>query len=373
MELLFLATFGEIMGYVGYILLALLILMIMITVHEFGHYIAGKIFHFGIEEFAIGFGPKFFSKRNKSGELFSLRALPIGGFCSFKGEDKDDEDPSAFNNKKPWQRIIVLVSGALMNYIVATLAIMLMFGIYGQSALMTYTITPSTEYSSEFSLADKDVILAVNGKTVYLTSDLMNNIDGKEKGDTVEFLVRRGGKDVTVNVKLRTDTNFKSLEDNQKLYDALGIAYKIDEDGNVADLALYTTGVKYGFFKTIGKAIEYSFVLAGMVLSVIGQLITGAIGIGSMGGTVTTVAVTANAIKVGGFRYFLNMTGFIGVNLALFNLFPIPALDGARVVFTGIEWVRKKPISRRVEGLIHAVGLVLLLLFAVFVDLQQCF
>jgi regulator of sigma E protease len=238
---------------------------------------------------------------------------------------------------------------------------------------MTYKMSPTEEYASEYCLSDRDVILSVNGKSVYLTSDLMKSIQGREKGDTVEFSVIRGGKTQNINVKLRTDTNFNNLEDMQKLYDALGIYYETNENGDIVNLGLYSTGVKYGFFKTIAKAIEYSFVLASTVFTVLGQLITGALGIGSVGGTVTTVAVTANAIKLGGFRYFLNMMSFIGVNLALFNLLPVPALDGSRVVFTGIEWVRKKPISRRIEGIVHAVGLVALLLFAVFVDLQQCF
>ena len=113
--------------------------------------------------------------------------------------------------------------------------------------------------------------------------------------------------------------------------------------------------------------------LAGTVFTVLGQLLTGALGISSLGGTITTISVTANAIKIGGVRQILNMTSFIGVNLAVFNLLPIPALDGSRVVFTAIEGIRKKPLNRRVEGLIHTIGLFALLLFAIFVDLQQCF
>ena len=150
MDFLFLASFSQIMSTVGYVAIAILILLVMITVHEFGHYIAGKIFKFGIDEFAVGFGPKLFSKKKKNGELLSLRAFPIGGFCAFRGEDEDSDDPTAFNNKKWWQRIIVLISGALMNYLLALFVIMLMFGIYGQSTLVAYKMQPTTEIEQEY-------------------------------------------------------------------------------------------------------------------------------------------------------------------------------------------------------------------------------
>ena len=192
MNYLFLASFGEIMTYVGYILIAILILLVMITVHELGHYIAGKIFGFGIDEFAIGFGPKIFKKTKKNGELFSVRAFPFGGFCAFRGEDKDDTDPKAFNNKKPWQRLIVLISGALMNYIFAVIIIMVMFGAYGQTAFKVDAVTLETP--TEYALQEGDIILSANGTNVYLTTDLMKALDGKEKGELVDFTVRRDGK-----------------------------------------------------------------------------------------------------------------------------------------------------------------------------------
>ena len=374
MNFLFLSSFGEVMSTVGYITLAVLILLIMITVHEFGHYVAGKIFGFGIDEFAIGFGPKLFSRLKKNGERFSIRLFPIGGFCAFRGEDADCDDPTAFNNKKWWKRIIVLISGAFMNYILALFVIMLMFGIYGQTVLVTYkTVAPPVGIESEYCFQDRDIILKAQGNNVYLTTDLMDAIENKKAGDIVDFTVRRGGKDVDVKIKLRTDTNFTNLEDLTKMYSALGIYYQTDSDGVMVDGGLYSTSIKLGFFQLIGRSFEYSFTLALSIFKVLGQLITGALGISSLGGTVTTIAVTADAIKIGGFRYLLNMTGFIGVNLAVFNLLPIPALDGSRVVFTAIEGIRKKPLNRRVEGIIHTVGLFLLLLFAVFVDLQRCF
>ena len=136
---------------------------------------------------------------------------------------------------------------------------------------------------------------------------------------------------------------------------------------------MYSTNIRYGFFTTIFRSFEYSFRLVGSIFKILGQLITGSLGLSSLGGTVTTVSVTANAIKIGGLEYLLEIAALIGVNLAVFNLLPIPALDGSRVVFTAIEWARGKPVSRRVEGVIHMVGLIFLLAFAVFIDLQRCF
>lgn len=373
MEFLLLASFGEIMTYVLYVLVAVLILLLMITVHEFGHYVAGKIFDFGIEEFAIGFGPKIFSKTKKDGEVFSVRVLPLGGFCAFKGEDEDDPDPSAFNNKKPWQRIIVLISGALMNYLLALIVIGLMFGIYGHTAIMAYETSKNPEYGAEYSFADRDVILKADGKNVYLVTDLMDALEGHRAGDEVTFDIIRQGERQNVTVKLRADAEFVNVEDMVRLCEVLGVSYAAGETGEVLSTGFRITGVRLGFFHTLGRTFEYSFKLAGTIFTVIGQLFSGALGLNAVGGTVTTISVTAEAIRAGGLWSLLNITAFIGVNLAVFNLLPVPALDGSRAIFTLIEWIRKKPINRRVEGIIHAAGFVIIILFAIFVDVQQCF
>ncbi len=360
------------MKYIGYILLAILVLLIMITVHEAGHYFAGKLLGFGIDEFAIGFGPKLFKKTKKNGEVFSIRALPIGGFCSFKGEDKDDLDPTAFNNKKPWQRIIVLISGALMNYLLALLIIMVMFGAYGQTAFKVAYINPDVNYERENSLTAGDVITNIDGKNIYLTTDMMSALDGKTKGEKVSFTVIRNGEETDILITLREDVAIENIEDLNPVYMAIG-AYKLGADGKIIGYGLSSTNVRFGFFATIGRGFEYSFKLAGTIFTVLGQLLTGKLGISAIGGTVTTITTTADAIMAGGFKYLLYISSFIGVNLAVFNLLPIPSLDGSRVVFTLIEWIFRKPVNRKVEGVIHAVGLVVILLFAVFVDLQRCF
>ena len=377
MEFLFLASFAQIMQYAGYVLIAVLVLLANITVHEFGHYITGKMLGFGIEEFAIGFGPKLFSRTKKNGEVFSIRLLPLGGFCAFLGEDKDESDPKAFNNRKPWQRLIVLVAGATMNYLFALLMICIMFGGYGTTALMAYEVSEENPsgitLTEENSFLSRDKIVAVEGKNVFIVTDLISAVNGKRAGEEVRFDIVRSGETRELNVLIRADADFTSVEDIAGLCRSLGIKYETDERGALTAHGIATTSVRRGFFTTIGCAFQYSMRLAGTVFTVLHQLLTGKLGIGSLGGTITTISVAANVIKTGKFWGFLNIASFIGVNLAVFNLLPIPALDGSRALFAVIEWIRGKPLNRKVEGIIHTVGFIAILLFAVFVDLQRCF
>lgn len=450
----------------GYVLLAILILMIMITVHELGHYLVGKAFKFKINEFAIGMGPAIFKRTMKSGEIFSIRLFPFGGFCAFDGEDQDGDDPNAFNNKKPWQRILVLVAGATMNYLLALLIIIISMSAYGQSTLgmqygrhdeAIYGTSIEEQIPADKSINDGEYIVSLtrDGKksNIYMTVDLISSLNHAKKGDVVTAELISGGKTVKRDIILRSDVECKNLTEVTKAYDALGMGYAMQLEANgsspfikgdflikigapdveyknatfvytpddvayvlkdkaVGDTVwfwttrdtkyVYTFGsswsacektgegvmnylgiketarnyyvtatyVKHGFFKTIGHSFGYSFKIGGTVFRTLGQLLTGKLGLNAVGGTITTIKTTSEVISYG-FRYALEIMAFIGVNLAVFNLLPIPALDGARVVFCVIEWIRKKPVSRKVEGIIHAVGLIVILGFAILVDILQ--
>lgn len=450
----------------GYVLLAILILMIMITVHELGHYLVGKAFKFKINEFAIGMGPAIFKRTMKSGEIFSIRLFPFGGFCAFDGEDQDGDDPNAFNNKKPWQRILVLVAGATMNYLLALLIIIISMSAYGQSTLgmqygrhdeAIYGTSIEEQIPADKSINDGEYIVSLtrDGKksNIYMTVDLISSLNHAKKGDVVTAELISGGKTVKRDIILRADVECKNLTEVTKAYDALGIGYAMQLEANgsspfikgdflikigapdveyknatfvytpddvayvlkdkaVGDTVwfwttrdtkyVYTFGsswsacektgegvmnylgiketarnyyvtatyVRHGFFKTIGHSFGYSFKIGGTVFRTLGQLLTGKLGLNAVGGTITTIKTTSEVISYG-FRYALEIMAFIGVNLAVFNLLPIPALDGARVVFCIIEWIRKKPVSRKVEGIIHAVGLIVILGFAILVDILQ--
>mgnify|MGYP002524687293 FL=1 len=452
-----------------YAVLAILMLMVMITVHELGHYLVGKIFKFKINEFSIGMGPAIFKRKMKSGEQFSIRLFPFGGFCAFEGEDDDKDDPNAFNNKKPWQRILVLIAGAFMNYVLALLIIILSMSIYGQTVMgvqyarhddAIYGQTIDSQIPADKSINDGEYILSITKKgkktNVYMTVDLISALNHAKKGDEVTLEIMKGDKNTEKKtIILRSDVECKNITEVTKVYEALGIGsamqveptsensplksvnfiikigktgeeyknatfvYSADDiayvlknfDGDsfaiwtsrdnsviltlsdelktaassggeaiMAALGVKDTGVrsyytaakymKLGFFRTIGHSFEYSFKIAGTVFRTLGQLLTGKLGLNAVGGTVTTIVTTTKVISYG-FVYALEIMSFIGVNLAVFNLLPIPALDGARVVFCLIEWIRKKPVNRKIEAAVNGIGLILILGFAILVDILQ--
>ena len=449
-----LLSFAGVMKTIGGFGLAIVILLAMVTIHEFGHYIAGKWLNFKINEFSVGFGPAIFKKRSKkSGVTFSLRIIPLGGYCAFDGEDGDDEDENKtdkkggevsesedepfeeltakngentqndggmsalnesagatkceqaqggtensvseateedkakdekdeypepqgerFNDQKPWKRIIVLVAGATMNYLLALFLILLMFITVGRPV---YKVAEDKSYAAtagqtfEGGLQDGDTVLKIEGKTLYMVTDWLDALDGKKKGETVDVLVLRDGKKQEVQVVLYQDATVKNMSDTSSIFFSLGLVVREqDADGKTEILRyceLQSASVRDGFFQTIGHSFMYSVKLGGSVLRSLGELLTGKIGINAMGGPVTTISVTAEAAS-NGYASFLNIAALIGVNLAVFNLLPVPALDGCKVIFCIIEWIRKKPINRKVEMIINLAGLIFLFGFAILVD-----
>ena len=377
-------AFANALKSIGGVALAIVILLVMVSIHEFGHYVAGKILGFKINEFAVGFGPALLKKRSKkTGELFALRVIPLGGYCAFDGEDEYDEEPKEpfeetlveseypqpqgerFNDQPPWKRIIVLIAGATMNYLLAVCLIILMFACVGRPVYKTVVERPEESVSTlsvaqENGLQTGDVILKIDNKNVYLITDYLDALDGKSVGESVEFTVLRDGVQQTTTITLQKTADFANMSDTQTLLESMGI------------YGLYTVTVKQGFFQTIGNSFAYSVKIGGTVLRSLGELLTGKLGIKAMGGPVTTIKVTSQA-AASGLLSFLNIAAFIGVNLAVFNLLPIPALDGCKVVFCLIEWIRKKPVNRKVETIIHLAGIIFLFAFAILVDILQLF
>lgn len=417
-----------------YILLALLILMVLITVHEFGHYIAGKIFKFKINEFAIGFGKAIYKKTRKSGEVFSIRILPLGGFCAFEGEDEDNPGHDAFNSKPAWQRLIVLFSGVFFNFIfgVLTSAIYLMVAGYGVPV-----ISAARNETIAQNLLVGDKIVAVNDRAIEAyrpVADLLADYSGdagltltiEREGEQFDIYIEKlnceagyffvadstkiegnlyistdGGttfeaysvdsfKQDIINAAIQTDAEEKTTpvltkqyyrlvenESGEKVYTVYDAASMITDQvitlggkGTTLGIVYYQVAQKYGFFESLGKAWPFAFYICKTILGALGGIFTGATALKDLGGTITTISTIAEFSAINPL-IILYLFPMLSLNLAIFNILPIPALDGARMCFVLWEAITKKPVNRKVEGIIHTVGLFVLLGLVIFLDVYH--
>lgn len=342
------------------ILIAIVALMVMILVHESGHYLVGKALKFKINEFSIGFGPKLFQhKSEKTGELFSIRAIPLGGFCAFEGEDAESTVEGAFNSQKPWKRILVLLAGVTFNFVSAVIILTILFATYGYTLPKVVNLNdPEGAFVQNFR--EGDILYQVNGKNVYSVIDTNVSTLLGASGDSAEVVVIRDGEKTEITVykgDFETTTRNEDGSETKETYHGFGINIGYDY-------------YRMGFFEAIGRSFVFIWQLVILTFKTIGGLFTGAVGLkGSVGGTVTSVAAMGKITMTLGFRGVLLMFGIMSASVALMNALPFPALDGCRVIFVLIEMIFRKPVNRKVEAIIHTVGIVILFAFAILCDI----
>lgn len=337
-----------------YVIIALLVLAIMITVHELGHYTAGRLLGFKILDFSIGFGPAIF-KFKKNDITYALRAVPLGGACQFYGEDDEPMDAVSFNSQKVWKRIIVVLAGPLMNIIFAyVLAVIMMFS-FGYDKYVAYdngnyavTVTDFTSKESRAKscgVEKKDVIIAIDGEDI-------SGLEGSynEVADACsELILKAPAEGVTLTVR----------RDGEPVDIFISDIYNADEQRNMLGIYMGPTLEPYGFFESFGKGFDFLKFIVKTTFNAIGGWFKEGIHQGDVSGVVGTVAITARMASYGIDNLIL-VTVLISLSLGLFNLLPIPALDGGRLVFLLIELIIGKPVPRKVEATIHLVGLFLL-------------
>lgn len=327
------------------ILVAILAFGVMIFLHELGHYLAARACKVKVLEFAVGMGPKIISHTSKkTGILYSLRALPIGGFTAMQGEDGEDDDPHALVNRPRWQRLCVLLAGSFMNLISGVLAMFIYLSLTG--LVGTNVIANFQENSTSSAWLRKgDEIVAVNHRAVIDYTDIINTItlDGIEP---MEIEVIRDGERQTLE----------------------GVTFQTEEMEGVlvAKLDFQFQGVTPSFVQLVKQTGTQSVATVKMIYVTLAKLITGRIGIKGVSGPVGTVSVISKA-TAGGFTNVLYLFAFISLNLGIMNLLPLPALDGGRLLFVLIECVLRRPLNPKVEGIIHTAGMAVLLLFMAFI------
>lgn len=344
-----------------YILLAILIFSVLIVVHEFGHFVAAKACGVQVNEFSIFMGPKLLQKEGKE-TTYTLRLIPIGGFCAMEGEDEESDNPRAFTSAKPWKRILILVAGSLMNYLLGLLVIFCLYApAQSFSAPVLDHFFEGCPYESEEGFRVGDRIYSIDGKRIYLYSDVEMFLS-RNSEQVYDIVVIRDGE------KVRLD-NFSLTK----------VAYEVDG----------VTEYKYGFYfgseeATFGAKLKNAWYqgidFARMVWISLGDLVRGAVSINDMSGPVGIVSVISETgeqaeTTADGLWMIFYLGAFIAINLAVMNMLPIPALDGGRVFFLIItcliEAVTKKKINPKYEGYIHAAGMILLLAFMAFITFKD--
>lgn len=362
----------DVLKWIGYVLVALFCLMLMVVLHELGHYTFGKIFKFKINEFAIGFGPKIFSKTNKkTGEVFSIRPFPLGGFCAFGGEDEESKDPRDFNNRPIWQRIIVLFAGAGFNFLSAFIVITIFFGAYGEYFPVVGEVYQHVEYidgdnyqviENSQQLQKGDVILAINGEDAYslLEYNRLSELIAKSD-DKLSILVLRNGEKLTLNIE---KNYYLSQSDSGEVVSknkGLGMSLGAFSPQKLSAGKAFGHGASFGFdvLRVTGKSLK--------------QVFSGRVSVGeSMGGTATAIFSLAQLVQAG-IPAIIYGFCILSVSIGIMNVMPLPALDGSRILFAIIEGIRRKPLNRKIEGTVHFVGLIVLLALAIVLDLVHFF
>lgn len=357
MKIITLVTAAGILGKVATIAAAIFFFGLLILFHEGGHFAFAKLFNVKVNEFAFGMGPTLWSKQ-KGETKYALHLFPIGGFCSMEGESESSESDRAYCNKPVWQRLIICAAGAVINIIMGFLIVVLMLCVTtGKDSGIG---TPQVYYfqedavSCDSGLEEMDLITSINGKRVFTMTDI-SLLMTRDKDGVLDMTVRRDGKKVVLD-NVRFDTY---EEDGQNLIvlDFIFRGVKVN----------FLTVMKYSFLETVSyvRLVWLSFF----------DLITGTYGVSDLSGPIGTVAYVAEAaeesVKSMDWSYVLFIMALIAVNIGVFNLFPLPALDGGRIFFMLIEIVFRKPVPAKYENLVHAIGLIILLIFMALISVSD--
>jgi regulator of sigma E protease len=349
------------MSLTAQLTLGILALGFLIVVHEAGHYFVARWCQMRVERFSIGFGPGILKRRSKSGTVFQLAPIPFGGFVEIRGmniaEDVDPEDKHAYPNRPAWQRFLTILAGPATNYISA---IFIMFGLYmceGVEGNTYYVAALSDGYDAMGKLEVGDRIIAVDGVQMYApdTTMLAETVNAKAGKPLQVTVLRNGVRPVTVTIqpKVRKDDKGKEqfTKDGKPIY-ILGIQQAPDM-------------VDIGFARASKEAIVYPVRQTKLILGGLRDIFTGKEE-ADPGGPIRIVGEFKAAFGRG-MRYGIKLLAMLSVYLGLFNLFPLPALDGGRLVFLGYEMVTRRRANPKIETMVHMAGIMILMIVMILV------
>ena len=340
-----------------YILIAIVMLGFIVMMHEFGHYLVGRLCGIGIVEFSIGMGPKIVGFKRK-GIQYSLRAIPLGGYCAFVGEDEENHSENAMNNQPVWKRFLTVIAGPVMNFLLAFVfcAILLsnfIIAEYQPKVAEVFDNTPAAECGFE----PGDIVISANGREISFDQAGITTVQEiiLENGDEmpVELVVDRGGEEIAISVQ--------------------PAEVIVDEATGQTG---YQVGISFAprtfsFGEALGTSCRYMVDFTKEMLKSLKNLVFKGEGVDDMMGPVGIVSFVSDLVyneKAYAVVYLIFM---LSLNIGIMNLLPLPALDGGRLIFLIVEGIIRKPIPREKEGLIHAIGMGLLILLIIFITYKD--
>ena len=346
------------------IVITVIIFGLIISAHEAGHFIAARIGGVPVLEFAVGMGPKLFSF-TRGETMYSLRLIPIGGYCKMLGEDEYDDDPRAFCNRPVHRRVAVAAGGSIMNFVMAFLIFLIVVAMTGMYLPQIRELLPGMPAEAAGFLPG-DRIVKVNGTKVNIYEDFRTAM-ADNGGRAAEITLRRNRESVT-----KTITPVYSVESGGYL-----VGFRPDAKTGLFG-ASEPEYERAGVLETLHTAfydiafwIKYTFIS-------LTRLVTGRASVDDLAGPIgvaQAIGVTYEETKSYGLSVTMitmaNIMALISANLGVFNLLPLPALDGGRLVFLALEGVRKKPLARDREGMVHLAGFVALMVLAVFIAVND--
>jgi Predicted membrane-associated Zn-dependent proteases 1 len=340
------------------IILAIVLLCILITVHEFGHFVAARLTGIPVAQFAIGMGPKILSwKSKKHDTVFSLRIIPVGGFCAFVGEDDVAEEfkgsADAFTNHAVWKRVITVLMGPVMNFVLAFVVAVCYFAFTPVTDISVHENSATIMDVSDTGAAKKagvlvgDQITSVAGKAVDLNDPAALGLAINEAAaisPTVDIVALRGDEEHTLRIT-------PVYSETQKTY-LIGISIALK----------YTESEPYrlSFSGSIKRAADYCVDAATLVFRTLDMIIKNKASLNDFSGPVGVVTMISEQTQTYGADAYISMLIVISINLGIMNLLPIPGLDGSRILFMLLEAIRRKPIDQKKEAMVHLAGYLLL-------------
>ena len=345
-----------------YAVIAILIFGLLVAIHEFGHFSAAKLCGVRVEEFAVGMGPALW-KKQKGETLYSLRAVPFGGYCAMTGEDGESDDPRAFGNQKVWKRLLILVAGSFNNFLLGFLIVLILQASTGlvpndREIPVIGSFMEGCPYESADGLQAGDRFVSINGQPVKTYSEVRALL--AEDG-SYDFVLERNGK----QLELRNFTIERRLYPGSDT-PLIGFYFASYLKGGVGDHLRAAWDTTKGYVRLVWESLR--------------MLVHGQVGVNDLAGPVGIVDMMATTgaqqeTTADALWMIFSFGAFIAVNLAVMNMLPIPALDGGRVflllVTAAVEAVTRKKINPKYEGYIHAAGMVLLLALMAYVLLHD--